>query len=291
MPTQEIHSDIKIIECPRDAMQGILDFIPTSLKIDYINALLKVGFHTLDCGSFVSSKAIPQMQDTQEVLDKLDLESSNTKLSVIVANERGAANAVLHSKVTYLGYPFSVSEVFQKRNTNSTIAESLDAVKHINDLCNDNQKEMVVYISMGFGNPYNEDWNAQIVTDWVGKLHTMGIKHFSISDTVGLSSAQSIQAVFSELLASFPEAEFGAHFHTRPDEWLEKLETAYSNGCLRFDGAIKGFGGCPMAKDDLVGNMPTERLIDFFGIRNLKLKKAPFDEAFRLAENIFNQYQ
>jgi hydroxymethylglutaryl-CoA lyase len=291
MPTQEIQGDINIIECPRDAMQGILDFIPTSLKIEYINSLLKVGFHTLDCGSFVSPKSIPQMQDTQEVLDNLDLDNCTTKLSVIVANERGAGDAVLHPKVTYLGYPFSVSEVFQKRNTNSTISESVDTVKRINDLCVAYKKEMVVYISMGFGNPYNEDWSAKIVTDWVGKLHELGIKHFSISDTVGISDTPSITTVFSDLLKHFPDAEFGAHFHTRPDQWKEKVEAAYNNGCLRFDGAIKGFGGCPMAKDDLVGNMPTERLIDFFGFDLLKLKKAPFDEAFTLAENIFGKYQ
>jgi hydroxymethylglutaryl-CoA lyase len=291
MPTIDNQGDVKTIECPRDAMQGILDFIPTNLKISYLNALLKVGFHTLDCGSFVSPKAIPQMQDTKEVLEQLDLENSNTKLSVIVANERGATDAVAHSQVTYLGFPFSISETFQKRNTNSTIMDSLETVKFIQDLCGENDKEMVVYISMGFGNPYNEEWNPQIVSYWVDKVSQLGVKYFSLSDTVGISNKDSITAVFSNLIKDFPDAEFGAHFHTKPMEWLEKVKAASANGCMRFDGAIKGFGGCPMAKDDLVGNMPTERLIDYFGYDMLKLKKAPFEEAFLLAENIFNKYQ
>ncbi|MEY2925049.1 MAG: hypothetical protein RLZZ337_1597, partial [Bacteroidota bacterium] len=250
MPTIDNQGDVKTIECPRDAMQGILDFIPTNLKISYLNALLKVGFHTLDCGSFVSPKAIPQMQDTKEVLEQLDLENSNTKLSVIVANERGATDAVAHSQVTYLGFPFSISETFQKRNTNNTIMDSLETVKFIQDLCGENDKEMVVYISMGFGNPYNEEWNPQIVSYWVDKVSQLGVKYFSLSDTVGISNKDSITAVFSNLIKDFPDAEFGAHFHTKPMEWLEKVKAASANGCMRFDGAIKGFGGCPMAKDD-----------------------------------------
>ena len=291
MPTLDIQGDVKIIECPRDAMQGILDFIPTQLKIDYLNALLKVGFHTLDCGSFVSPKAIPQMQDTTQVLEHLELANCDTKLSVIVANQRGAEDAVLHPQVDYLGFPFSVSEVFQKRNTNSTILESVDMVKYINDLCLKREKEMVVYISMGFGNPYNEAWSPEIVSEWVAELYDLGIKYFSLSDTVGVSKVESISALFSGLLNDFPNAEFGAHFHTRVEDWREKVDAAYKNGCKRFDGAIKGYGGCPMAKDDLVGNMPTERLIDYFGFDELKLKKTPFEEAFLIAESIFNKYQ
>ncbi len=291
MPTIVKQGDVKLIECPRDAMQGILDFIPTKTKIEYLNKLLKVGFNTIDCGSFVSPKAIPQMQDTQEVLANLDLDSTLSKLSVIVANERGAKDAVSHQEVDYLGFPFSISEKFQQRNTNKSIEESLELVERINDLSGSNDKEMVVYISMGFGNPYNEDWNTSIVVDWVGKLNDLGIRHFSISDTVGVSTPENITAVFSGLIGAFDEVEFGAHFHTTPFAWKEKVEAAYNNGCKLFDGAIKGYGGCPMAKDELVGNMPTEKLIEYFGFDFLQLKKAPFEEAFLNAEKIFSRYQ
>lgn len=287
MPTNTEERDIKIIECPRDAMQGIERFIPTSLKIEYLNKLLKVGFHTIDCGSFVSPKAIPQMRDTEEVLNSLDLDSSQSRLSVIVANERGAKAAASHERVTYLGYPFSVSETFQQRNTNSSVEGSMDRVKRIFDICTDKGKEMVVYISMGFGNPYGEDWSAQLVVDWVGRLHELGMDHFSISDTVGISTKEDIAAVFHQLFNTYEKAEFGAHFHTRPDEWEEKVQAAYDNGCMRFDGAIKGYGGCPMAKDELIGNMPTEKLVDFFGMDKLQLKKAPFLEAFDFASKVF----
>lgn len=282
--------EVKIIECPRDAMQGILDFIPTPQKIEYINKLLTVGFHTLDCGSFVSPRAIPQMRDTQEVLNTIDLENTNTKLSVIVANRRGAEDAVLFPQVDFLGFPFSISETFQQRNTNKSIAESLESVQYIYDKCKTAGKEMVVYISMGFGNPYGDEWSPAIVSDWVGKLEDLGIKHFSLSDTVGVSTADSIAAVFSQVNKHTKGSEFGGHFHTTPIAWQEKIESAYSNGCRMFDGAIKGYGGCPMAKDDLVGNMPTERMLEYFGAEKLKLKKAPFEEAFVLAENIFNRY-
>ena len=290
MPTIPKEGDLKIIECPRDAMQGILDFIPTKQKIEYINTLLEVGFHTLDCGSFVSPRAIPQMRDTQEVLYNLDLSNSQTELSVIVANERGADDAVRFEQVDYLGFPFSISETFQQRNTRKSIAESLETVKYVLDLCKKNNKEMVVYISMGFGNPYEDAWNYQIVNDWVGKLAELGIIHFSLSDTIGISTPVHIKGVFDEVHKHFSEAGFGAHFHTTPFAWKEKVEAAYQSGCVRFDGAIKGYGGCPMAKDDLVGNMPTERLIDYFGYDRLKLKKAHFEGAFQLAENIFNHY-
>jgi len=290
MPTIPKEGQVKIIECPRDAMQGILDFIPTSQKIEYINALLNVGFHTLDCGSFVSAKAIPQMRDTQEVLGKLNLQSTDTKLSVIVANERGVNDAVLFDEVDYLGFPFSISETFQQRNTNSGIEKSLDTVKYILEKCDKHDKEMVVYISMGFGNPYKDDWSIAIVNDWVGKLEELGVLNFSLSDTVGVSAPASISEVFKSVNSYFPKSEFGGHFHTTPDAWEEKITAAYENGCFQFDGAIKGYGGCPMAKDDLVGNMPTERMVEYFGFEELKLKKAPFEEAFELAENIFNHY-
>ncbi|MGB1038687.1 MAG: hydroxymethylglutaryl-CoA lyase [Bacteroidia bacterium] len=290
MPTIPKEGDVKIIECPRDAMQGILDFIPTTQKIEYINALLKVGFHTLDCGSFVSPKAIPQMRDTQEVLSNIDLEGTDTKLSVIVANERGINDAVKVDIVDYLGFPFSISETFQQRNTNSGIEDSLETVKFTLDKCHKHDKEMVVYISMGFGNPYGDEWNANIVSDWVGKLEELGVSQFSLSDTVGVSTPESIQQVFSLMHMTYEESEFGAHFHTTAWAWEEKVKAAHDNGCKRFDGAIKGYGGCPMAKDDLVGNMPTERMIEYFGFESLKLKKAPFEGAFKLAENIFNHY-
>lgn len=287
MPTNTEEHSIKIIECPRDAMQGIKNFIPTELKVEYLQKLLNVGFHTIDCGSFVSPKAIPQMKDTSDVLHSLDLSDTDTKLSVIVANERGAKDAASHEMVSYLGFPFSISEEFQQRNTNSSILDSMERVKTILDISSSASKEMVVYISMGFGNPYGEFWSADLVTEWVGKLRELGIHHFSISDTVGVSSKSAIEEVFSSLIKAFPKAEFGAHFHTRPDEWEEKVEAAYKNGCMRFDGAIKGYGGCPMAKDDLVGNMPTERMIDYFGFDELKLKKAPFEEAFQFASKVF----
>lgn len=290
MATIPEEPDVKIIECPRDAMQGILDFIPTKEKITYINALLKVGFYTLDCGSFVSPRAIPQMRDTREVLESLHLENTKTKLSVIVANRRGADDAVLFPQVDFLGFPFSISETFQQRNTNKSIAESMETAKYIYDKCAAAGKEMVVYISMGFGNPYGDEWSAAIVTDWVAKLEEIGIRHFSLSDTVGVSHSGSIASVFSAVNKHTVGSEFGGHFHTTATAWQEKVESAYNNGCRMFDGAIKGYGGCPMAKDDLVGNMPTERMLEYFGAEKLQIKKAPFEEAFFLAEQIFNRY-
>ncbi len=288
MPIRTKEADIKIIECPRDAMQGLEHFVPTEQKVKYINSLLRVGFHTIDCGSFVSPKAIPQMADTARVLEEIDLSQSDTKLSVIVANERGAKDALKHSQVDYLGYPFSISETFQLRNTNKSIKDSLRLVEEIKSMADKANKSMVIYISMGFGNPYGEDWSSQMVVDWVGRLCEFGITDFSISDTVGVSEEKQIAEVFNSLFHSFEQAEFGAHFHTRPDQWLEKVESAYSNGCKRFDGALKGFGGCPMAKDELIGNMPTERLIEYFGHDQLQLKKAPLEEAFSIANQIFS---
>jgi hydroxymethylglutaryl-CoA lyase len=283
-------SKVKIVECPRDAMQGILDFIPTPEKVSYINALLKVGFHTLDCGSFVSPKIIPQMRDTEEVLDSIDLSDSSTLLSVIIANERGADEAVKYKQVQNLGFPFSISETFQKRNTNKSIIESIDTVKYILDVCSANDKQMVVYISMGFGNPYGDEWNAGIVSDWIGKLADLGVKQFSISDTVGVSNEQSIEAVFSKFKNNDQTLDIGAHFHTTQDAWEGKIKSAYAQGCKKFDGAIRGFGGCPMAKDDLVGNMPTERLLDFFSNDLLQLNLEEFQHSVLLADQLFKNY-
>ena len=255
---------LHLVECPRDAMQGMKEFIPTEKKVKYINSLLKVGFQTLDFGSFVSPKAIPQMADTAQVLGQLDLSDTKTKLLAIVANMRGAKDAAQHGAIQYLGYPFSISETFQLRNTNATIEESLDRVKNIQDLCLQNSKEMVLYISMGFGNPYGDDWNVDIVQKWVSELAKLDIKIFSLSDTIGVSTPDSISYLFSNLIPAYPELSFGAHLHTQPHNWKEKVESAYKSGCRRFDGAIKGYGGCPMAKDDLTGNMPTEHMVNYF---------------------------
>jgi hydroxymethylglutaryl-CoA lyase len=262
---------VQLIECPRDAMQGLPDFIPTDVKAAYINQLLQVGFHSIDFGSFVSAKAIPQMRDTVEVLSKLDLSNTDTKLLAIVANERGAAEAVDFKEVTYLGYPFSVSETFQLRNTNATISESVLRVEAIQELCIKHNKQLVLYISMGFGNPYGDAWNAEVVMDWVGKLAALDIKIFSLSDTVGVSNPESISYLFSNLIPAYPHLEIGAHLHTQPHNWREKVHAAYTNGCTRFDAAMKGFGGCPMAKDDLTGNMATENLVSYFSETNVPL--------------------
>lgn len=277
--------NIKLIECPRDAMQGIHDFIPTEKKIAYINQLLQVGFDTLDFGSFVSPKAIPQMADTAEVLSQVNLTNTKTKLLAIIGNLRGAEDACLHKEISYLGFPFSVSETFQMRNVNSTIADSVTRVKDIKKLCDDNGKELVVYISMGFGNPYGDVWNAEVVEQWVEKLVTMGINIISLADTIGVANPESIAYLFSHVIPKFPEIEFGAHLHTTPDAWLEKIDTAYKNGCRRFDGAIKGFGGCPMAADDLTGNMATENIIQYFNHEKIELgiNKKEFRESVRKA--------
>lgn len=260
-------SELNIIECPRDAMQGIEKFIPTQTKIDYLNQLLKVGFHTLDFGSFVSPKAIPQLKDTAEVLAGLDLEATKTKLLAIIANERGAKDAVQHEEIAYLGYPFSISETFQQRNTNASIEESLDRVAHIQDLVLKNNKDLVIYISMGFGNPYGDPYHEDIVADWLRKLKAMDIRIFALSDTIGVSEPGIISRLFSTLIPEYPDLEIGAHLHTTPETWKEKIEAAYNSGCRRFDGAIAGYGGCPMAADDLTGNMPTEKMIAYFNER------------------------
>lgn len=280
---------VKIIECPRDAMQGIRDFIPTARKVDYLNALLKVGFHTLDCGSFVSPKAIPQMEDTGRVIPQLDLSESDTSLSVIVANSRGAADACAFDEISFIGYPFSVSETFQQRNTNAGMEESLERVDHILNICECHDKSMVVYISMAFGNPYGDAYDPAIVEHWVDRLHEMGITDMSISDTIGVATPKLIEDLYGVLYEDFPDVEFGSHFHTTPDTWREKVDAAYRNGCKRFDGAIRGFGGCPMAKDELTGNMPTERLLDYFEEQGLDhgLDTAAFGEAMNIAATVF----
>jgi hydroxymethylglutaryl-CoA lyase len=257
-------SELKIIECPRDAMQGIQEFIPTKTKVDYLNQLLKVGFHTLDFGSFVSPKAIPQLKDTAEVLAGLDLENTKSKLLAIIANERGAKDAVQHEEIAYLGYPFSISETFQQRNTNASIEESLERVARIQDLALKNNKELVIYISMGFGNPYGDPYHEDIVADWLRQLKAMDIGIFALSDTIGVSEPGIISRLFSTLIPEYPELEIGAHLHTTPETWKEKIEAAYDSGCRRFDGAIAGYGGCPMAADELTGNMPSEKMIAYF---------------------------
>lgn len=285
---------VKVIECPRDAMQGIKEFfIETDLKAEYINKLLQVGFDTIDFGSFVSPKAIPQMRDTAKVLSKLDLDKTNTKLLSIVANKRGAEDACQFEEIEYLGYPFSISETFQLRNTNATIDESLKRLTSIQELCAQKNKQLVVYVSMGFGNPYGDEWNVDIVQKWVNLLADAGVKILSLSDTIGVANRETIEYLFSNLIPPYPDVEFGAHFHTRPDEWEEKIDAAYKNGCRRFDGAIKGYGGCPMAKDDLTGNMPTEKMLGYFLERelDLELNMEFFGEAMQMTNMIFPTHQ
>ena len=282
-------NNIKLVECPRDAMQGWADYIPVEKKIIYLNSLLKVGFDTLDFGSFVSPKAIPQLRDTKEVLRGLDIVNSPTKLLAIIANVRGAEEAVEFNEISFLGFPFSVSEEFQKRNTNSTISESLKRVEEIQTLCIKNRKELVAYISMGFGNPYGELWNADIVIRWVKKLAQMGIKIIALSDTIGVSNPDNITELFSNLIPEFPSIEFGAHLHSRPEKWKEKIIACEKSGCLRYDSALKGIGGCPMAVDELVGNLATENLVNYFGgPKLLGLDTDAFKESLREANDIFH---
>ena len=282
---------VKIIECPRDAMQGIKShFISTDKKALYINSLLKVGFDTIDFGSFVSTKAIPQMRDTAEVLAKLDLTKTNSKLLAIIVNTRGANDAVQFKEIDYLGYPFSISENFQMRNTHKTIAESIKTLDDILNLADKHNKEVVAYLSMGFGNPYGDPWNVEIVGEWTEKLSNMGVKILSLSDTIGSSTPDVISYLFSNLIPKYPKIEFGAHLHTTPDKWHEKVDAAYKAGCNRFDGAIKGYGGCPMAKDELTGNMPTEKLVSYFTAQkaDTNIKPMSFESAYNKALEVFN---
>jgi hydroxymethylglutaryl-CoA lyase len=283
---------IKIIECPRDAMQGIKAFIPTDRKVAYIQSLLRVGFDTIDFGSFVSPKAIPQMQDTAEVLARLDLSKTESKLLAIIANTQGAITAAQHQPIHYLGFPFSISENFQMRNTHKTIAESLITLQEILEIGDKSNKEVVAYLSMGFGNPYGDPWSVEIVGEWTEKLSNMGVKILSLSDTIGSSTPDVIQFLFSHLIPKFPKIEFGAHLHTTPDKWFEKIDAAYNSGCRRFDGAIQGFGGCPMAKDVLTGNMPTEKLLSYFNSKkeNTNLSAMSFESAYNEASKIFGTF-
>jgi len=263
---------LKIIECPRDAMQGFEEFIPTKNKAEYINLLLQCGFDTLDFGSFVSPRAIPQMKDTAKVLDKLELDNTETKLLAIVGNRRGAEHACSYDEIQYLGFPFSISQIFLQRNINSTIADSKKRIEIIQNMCMKANKELVVYISMGFGNPYGEPWDVDIVAEASRDLFkNFEIKTISLSDTIGTSNPYSIDYLFSNLIDELPEVEFGAHLHTTPDSWEEKVDAAYNAGCIRFDGALRGFGGCPMAKDDLTGNMPTENIVRYLQERNVQI--------------------
>ncbi|MDP4599795.1 MAG: hydroxymethylglutaryl-CoA lyase [Polaribacter sp.] len=281
---------VKIIECPRDAMQGIKSrFIPTKKKALYINSLLNVGFDTVDFGSFVSPKAIPQMRDTAEVLSLLDLSRTHTKLLAIVANTRGASDASQFEEIDYLGYPFSISENFQMRNTHKTIEESIETLDEILEIAIKTNKEVVAYLSMGFGNPYGDPWNVDIVGKWTDKLAKMGVKILSLSDTIGSSTPEIIDYLFSNLISQYPSIEFGAHLHTTPDSWFEKVNAAFKAGCVRFDGAIKGYGGCPMAKDDLTGNMPTEKLLSYFTAQKAitNIKPMSFESAYNKALEIF----
>lgn len=280
---------VKLIECPRDAMQGWPRFIPTNQKADYINALLKVGFDTIDFGSFVSPKAIPQMADTRDVLANLRLDGIITKLLAIIANERGAQDAVAYDEISYLGFPFSVSETFQQRNTNSSIEQSLERVETIQNLCVKNDKQLVVYISMGFGNPYGDLYNEEIVFRWANKLAGMGIGIISLADTVGLATPEQVLHITKHLVGALPDTEIGVHLHSTPANWKEKLEAAIAAGCRRFDGALKGIGGCPMADDELVGNMDTERMIPYLEEKGmaLQLDKNALRDCGRMASDLF----
>jgi len=283
---------VKIIECPRDAMQGIKTFIPTDAKVKYLQSLLGCGFDTIDIGSFVSPKAIPQMTDTSEVLSRLDLSENKSDFSVIVANVRGAKDAVTHEQVDYLGFPFSISENFQMRNTHKTIAQSVDTLNEILNIADAAKKEVITYVSMGFGNPYGDPWDVDIVGEWTEKLAGMGAKILSLSDTIGSSTPDIITYLFSNLIPKYPEVEFGAHLHTTPTKWKEKIDAAYKSGCRRFDGAVQGFGGCPMAKDELTGNMPTEKMLSYFTSEKVEtgVNWLDFEAAYNKASDVFGAY-
>ncbi|HRJ28423.1 MAG TPA: hydroxymethylglutaryl-CoA lyase [Cyclobacteriaceae bacterium] len=283
---------MKIIECPRDAMQGLTEFIPTEKKIRYINQLLEVGFDTIDFGSFVSPKAIPQLRDTVEVLGELNWEASPSKLLAIVANTRGAEEACKHEAITYLGFPLSISETFQQRNTNKSIAEALNTVAEIQELCQQSGKKLVCYISMGFGNPYGDPYDVKTVEQFVDILVTLGIEIISLADTIGVSNPENITFLFTSLAKKFPAVELGAHLHSNPKSAAEKVEAAFNAGCKRFDGAIKGFGGCPMAKDDLVGNLATETILECLGSYGAApdLNQEAFQKSLLLADEIFPKH-
>ncbi|MGZ3753004.1 MAG: hydroxymethylglutaryl-CoA lyase [Mucilaginibacter sp.] len=281
--------DIQITECPRDAMQGLTNFIPTDIKAAYINLLLQVGFDTIDFGSFVSAKAIPQMQDTAAVLEKLDLSNSKSKLLAIIANYRGAEDAAEHGQITYLGFPFSISETFQRRNANSGIVEALETVKKIKELSGKKGKELLVYLSMGFGNPYGDEWSNDIVLQWAETLIAEGIQYISLADTIGVATPEQIGDLYTLLADRFPSTAFGVHLHSTPDTWLPKIEAAYKSGCKRFDTALKGYGGCPMAKDELTGNIATENVISYLQTQkiDLGLNMGKLQEAMDYSGKVF----
>lgn len=284
-----MNQQIELIECPRDAMQGWKHFIPTETKVTYLNQLLKCGFDVLDFGSFVSAKAIPQLADTKEVLKQLDLSDTHTKLLAIIANTRGAEEGVVYDEIRYLGFPFSISETFQLRNTNKTIEQSLVQVEEIQALCTQRNKELIIYISMGFGNPYNDPYNAEVAINWVNKLSQLGIRTFAMSDTVGVAQPDSIKYIFESLFSEFPNLHIGAHFHSTATTWEEKIQTAYNSGCRRYDSALKGIGGCPMAADELTGNIATENILGWCEQQNipLNINKEAFAGAMMMAANVF----
>jgi len=286
-------SSIKIVECPRDAMQGIKQWIPSEIKLDYLQSVLSVGFDVVDFGSFVSKRAIPQMSDSAYIIDQLDLSNTTSKLLAIVANERGALDACSHSSLSFLGFPFSISEIFQMRNTNKSINESFEELKKIKTISEKYSKNLVVYLSMGFGNPYGEPWNYEIVEKWIDKLSDLKIQVISLSDTIGTAVPDDIFRIFSNIIPKYTQVEFGAHFHTKPDDWFKKIDSAYRAGCKRFDGAIQGFGGCPMAKDELTGNLPTEKLISYFNTLNKKtsINSLNFESCYNHALSLFNDFK
>ncbi|HVG41384.1 MAG TPA: hydroxymethylglutaryl-CoA lyase [Chitinophagaceae bacterium] len=280
---------LKLVECPRDAMQGWKNLIPTHKKVEYINSLLKVGFHTIDFGSFVSPKAIPQMSDTKQVIQQLDIGDSKSKLLAIVANKRGAEEAAAFERIDCLGFPFSLSETFQQRNTNASMADALERVKEIKEICSQKNKELIVYLSMGFGNPYGDPYSEEIVFEWADKLVQLEIKIISLADTVGMAKPEDISHITSYLVTHIPEVEIGVHLHSTANNWREKTEAAYNAGCRRFDGALKGIGGCPMANDDLIGNMNTEWMISYFKEKNVvnHLYEEALNNSLLLANQIF----
>ena len=282
-------SKFTIVECPRDAMQGWAHFIPTEKKINYLNQLLKVGFDVLDFGSFVSPKAIPQLADTKEVVRALDMSNSATKLLAIVANKRGAEEAVQYDEISYLGFPFSISETFQLRNTNKTIAASLAEVEEMQQLCVQRGKKLVLYISMGFGNPYGDEYTAEIAIQWFKRLTDLGIGIIAMADTVGVANPETIRYIYDNLIPAFPQIEIGAHFHSAPQTWEEKIQAAYDSGCMRFDSSLKGIGGCPMAEDELVGNIATENILQWAKQKNipLSLNEEAFAESMFMAAEVF----
>ena len=286
-------SCVKVVECPRDAMQGIKTWIPTNEKINYVQSLLRVGFDVLDVGSFVSPRSIPQMKDSREVLESIDLKSTNSKLLYIVANLRGANEACQYSQIDFLGFPFSISENFQMRNTNKTINDSIDVLKGIISISEKKNKKVVVYLSMGFGNPYGDEWNYEVLEKWISKINSLGVKTISISDTIGVSTPTKIDKVFKNVIKHFPRIEFGAHFHTKPSNWFEKIDSAYKAGCRRFDTAIQGYGGCPMAGDELTGNFPTEKLINYLNQKKepININLLNFETSYNEATKIFSNYK